>query len=188
MALVPLDRVLLAFDDLSDYPASRAVNAEHHELEAFVFMLVDLGLIPNRTTVTLSRCELADLSEWFAQHCRVAVDFWRYAFAHIYSNAREMAGSAEAWLERLKAVRFAAGGPGSAWVLYVRHLEGHTLRATRATSSSGRARSGWRALSSCTSSCTRTGSGCSRTRRGASASLMPFLSPTCALPSWMSKL
>jgi len=131
MALVPLDRVLLAFDDLSDYPASRAVNAEHHELEAFVFMLVDLGLIPNRTTVTLSRCELADLSEWFAQHCRVAVDFWRYAFAHIYSNAREMAGSAEAWLERLKAVRFAAGGPGSAWVLYVRHLEGHTLRAPK---------------------------------------------------------
>lgn len=52
MALVPLDRVLLAFDDLSDYPASRAVNAEHHELEAFVFMFVDLGLIPNRTTVT----------------------------------------------------------------------------------------------------------------------------------------
>ncbi|GAA5851250.1 hypothetical protein JCM9279_007499 [Rhodotorula babjevae] len=132
MALVPLDHVLLTFDKLFDHPALFfGANPAHRELEMFVRLLIDLGLVPNRDNVTLSGRELVALSQWLAQHCPVAVELWRYTFAHIYSNAREAAGSTEAWHEQLKAVRFPAGGSGSAWVLYVRHLEGLTVRAPK---------------------------------------------------------
>lgn len=130
MALVPLDHVLLTFDKLFDHPALFfSAYPEHHELEMFVRLLIDLGLVSNRDNVTLSGRELVALSEWLAQHCPVAIELWRYTFAHIYSNARDKAGSDEAWHAQLAAVRFPSGGPGTGWVLYTQFLKGRTSRA-----------------------------------------------------------
>ncbi|BGP38237.1 hypothetical protein JCM10450v2_002170 [Rhodotorula kratochvilovae] len=129
MSTIPLPLVLIEFDHLFLEPPSRAVNPRVHHIEAFAFLLLDLGLAGG--TVTSSSCsaqQLSALTVWLEQHCPVAVSLWLWTYTHVYHNARTMAQTQIVpWATRLRECRLPV--MSFEWLEYLKHLERPGSRA-----------------------------------------------------------